>query len=158
MIVEVNGPSNVKMGSIGGGGRYDDLTSSFGMKDMSGIGISFGFDRIYLILEDLDLFPDNIVNNTQILFLNLGAESSDIALNSLGKLRSLGIACEIYPSEIKMSKQLNYANKKNISFVVIIGDEELKNKKFTLKDMLSGEQNKYLLVDLIKTLEKISKV
>jgi len=158
MIVEVDGPSNVKMGSIGGGGRYDDLTSSFGMKDVSGIGISFGFDRIYLVLEELDLFPDNIENNTEILFLNLGVDSSDTVLNSLSKLRSLGIVCEIYPSEIKMSKQLNYANKKNIGFVVIIGDEELKNNKFTLKDMSSGEQSEHLLVDLIKTLENLSKV
>lgn len=157
MIVEVDGPPSVKMGSIGGGGRYDDLTSSFGMKGISGIGISFGFDRIYLVLEELDLFPENIEINTEILFLNLGVNNSDVAFSSLTKLRSVGVICEIYPSEIKMSKQLNYANKKNIGFVVIIGDEELKNKKFTLKDMSSGEQNEYPLVDMIKILKNLSK-
>ena len=150
-------PPSVKMGSIGGGGRYDDLTSFFGMKGISGIGISFGFDRIYLVLEELDLFPENIEINTEILFLNLGVNSSDVAFISLTKLRSVGVICEIYPSEIKMSKQLNYANKKNIGFVVIIGDEELKNKKFTLKDMSSGEQNEYPLVDMIKILKNLSK-
>jgi len=158
MIVEVDGPSIVKMGSIGGGGRYDDLTSSFGMKDVSGIGISFGFDRLYLVLDELNLFPPNIKIKTEILFLNLGINGSDIVFSSLNKLRSRGVVCEIYPSDIKMSKQLNYANKKDIGFVVIIGDEELKNEKFTLKNMISGEQNEYPLDDIIKILEKLPNI
>ena len=158
MIIEVDGPSNVKMGSIGGGGRYDNLTSSFGMKNVSGIGISFGFDRLYLILDELNLFPSKIEIKTKILFLNLGINVSDIAFSSLNKLRSRGVICEIYPSDIKMSKQLNYANKKNISFVVIIGDEEVKNEKFTLKNMISGKQNKYPLDDMIRILERLPNI
>ena len=155
MIVEVVGPSSVKMGSLGGGGRYDELTNSFGMKGVSGIGISFGFDRIYLVLEELGLFPKDIEKCTQILFLNLGTKCVNIALRKLNELRSIDINSEIYPSEIKMSKQLNYANKKNIGFVLIIGDEELKKEKFTLKNMSSGEQNEFPMVDMLKILRKI---
>ena len=151
-IVEVMGPENVKMGSIGGGGRYDDLTNSFGLKNMSGIGVSFGFDRLYLVLDELDLFPININLNTEVLFVNLGNESVDIALNSINKLRSKGVISEIYPSNIKLSKQLNYANKKKIPFVVIIGDEEIKNKKITLKNMSTGEQAQILLSQLEKSI------
>ena len=152
MIVEVMGPEKVKMGSIGGGGRYDELTNSFGVKNMSGIGVSFGFDRLYLVLEELDLFPININLNTEVLFVNLGNESVDIALNSINKLRSKGVISEIYPSNIKLSKQLNYANKKKIPFVVIIGDEEIKNKKITLKNMSTGEQAQILLSQLEKSI------
>ena len=146
------GPENVKMGSIGGGGRYDDLTNSFGLKNMSGIGVSFGFDRLYLVLDELDLFPININLNTEVLFVNLGNESVEIALNKINKLRSKGVISEIYPSDIKLSKQLNYANKKKIPFVVIIGDEEIKNKKITLKNMSTGEQAQILLSQLEKSI------
>ena len=152
VIVEVMGPEKVKMGSIGGGGRYDELTNSFGVKNMSGIGVSFGFDRLYLVLEELDLFPININLNTEVLFVNLGNESVDIALNSINKLRSKGVISEIYPSNIKLSKQLNYANKKKIPFVVIIGDDEIKNKKITLKNMITGEQDQILLSQLEKSI------
>ena len=152
MIVEVMGPEKVKMGSIGGGGRYDELTNSFGVKNMSGIGVSFGFDRLYLVLDELDLFPININLNTEVLFVNLGNESVDIALNSINKLRSKGVISEIYPSNIKLSKQLNYANKKKIPFVVIIGDDEIKNKKITLKNMITGEQDQILLSQLEKSI------
>ena len=151
-IVEVMGPENVKMGSIGGGGRYDDLTNSFGLKNMSGIGVSFGFDRLYLVLDELDLFPININLNTEVLFVNLGNESVDIALNKINKLRLKGVIGEIYPINIKLSKQLNYANKKKIPFVVIIGDEEIKNKKITLKNMSTGEQVQILLSQLEKSI------
>ncbi|MAW50200.1 MAG: histidine--tRNA ligase [Flavobacteriaceae bacterium] len=151
-IVEVMGPENVKMGSIGGGGRYDDLTNSFGLKNMSGIGVSFGFDRLYLVLDELDLFPININLNTEVLFVNLGNESVEIALNKINKLRLKGVISEIYPSNIKLSKQLNYANKKKIPFVVIIGDEEIKNKKITLKNMSTGEQAQILLSQLEKSI------
>ena len=151
-IVEVMGPEKVKMGSIGGGGRYDDLTNSFGLKNMSGMGISFGFDRLYLVLEELDLFPLNINLSTELLFLNLGDESLDIALKKLNKLRSKGIICEIYPRKVKINKQLNYANKKKIPFVVIIGEEEIKNKKVTLKNMTTGNQDQILLSQLEKSI------
>jgi histidyl-tRNA synthetase len=125
------------------------------MKDVSGIGVSFGFDRIYLILEQLNLFPVDIEKKTQILFLNSGTNSVDFALSILSKLRTFGLICELYPSEIKMSKQLNYANKKDVSYVVILGDDEFKNKNFTLKKMISGEQNEYPLIDIQKILEKL---
>ena len=151
-IVEVMGPEKVKMGSIGGGGRYDDLTNSFGLKNMSGIGVSFGFDRLYLVLEKLDLFPVNINLNTELLFLNLGNKSVDIALKKLNKLRSKGIICEIYPSKVKINKQLNYANKKKIPFVVIIGEDEIKNKKITLKNMRTGKQDQISLSQLEKSI------
>ena len=151
-IVEVMGPENVKMGSIGGGGRYDDLTNSFGLKNMSGIGVSFGFDRLYLVLDELDLFPININLNTEVLFVNLGNEYVEIAFNKINQLRSKGVISEIYPSDIKLSKQLNYANKKKIPFVVIIGDEEIKNKKITLKNMSTGEQVQILLSQLEKSI------
>ncbi len=151
-IVEVVGPEKVKMGSIGGGGRYDDLTNSFGLKNMSGIGVSFGFDRLYLVLEELDLFPVNINLNTELLFLNLGNKSVDIALKKLNKLRSKGIICEIYPGKVKINKQLNYANKKKIPFVVIIGEEEIKNKKITLKNMSTGKQDQISLSQLEKSI------
>ena len=108
-IVEVMGPENVKMGSIGGGGRYDDLTNSFGLKNMSGIGVSFGFDRLYLVLDELDLFPININLNTEVLFVNLGNESVDIALNKINKLRLKGVIGEIYPINIKLSKHGIYS-------------------------------------------------
>ena len=151
-IVEVIGPENVKMGSIGGGGRYDDLTNSFGLKNVSGMGISFGFDRLYLVLEKLDLFPVNINLNTELLFLNLGDESVDIALKKLNKLRSKGIICEIYPRKVKINKQLNYANKKKIPFVVIIGEKEIKNKEITLKNMTTGKQDQISLSQLEKSI------
>ena len=158
MIVEVEGPSKVKMGSIGGGGRYDELTSSFGMKGVSGIGISFGFDRIYLILDELGLFPSNINRKTDILFLNLGTTGSDIIFSKINKLRSKGLVCEFYPLKVKINKQLNYANKKDISHVVFLGENEIENKKFTLKNMTSGEQEQHPIDNMSRVLEKLNKI
>ena len=157
MIVEAVGPSEVKMGSIGGGGRYDDLAGSFGLNNVSGIGISFGFDRIYLVLEELNLFPSNINFKTEVLFLNLGINTSDFIFNKINELRFNGIICEFFTSEAKISRQLSYANKKGIKKVVIIGEEEIKNQKFSLKDMISREQNEYPLEDLKKILENVLK-
>ena len=157
MIVEAAGPSEVKMGSIGGGGRYDDLAGSFGLNNVSGIGISFGFDRIYLVLEELNLFPSNINFKTEVLFLNLGSNTTDFIFNKINELRSNGVICEFFPLEFKISKQLSYANKKGIKNVVIIGEEEVKNQKFSLKDMISGEQNEYPLEDLKKILDNVLK-
>ena len=140
-IFEVAAPEGVKMGSIGGGGRYDDLTAGFGMKNMSGVGISFGFDRIYLVLEALDLFPASVQNQTQVLCLNFG-EATALATNQLVvELRQKGLRVEFYPDAAKMKKQLSYANQKNIPLVVLLGEEEHSRKEVVLKQMETGEQH-----------------
>ena len=149
MIVEVKAPEAVKIGSIGGGGRYDDLTSTFGLKSMSGIGISFGFERIYLVMDELGLFPDTLLSKSQVLFANFGDEPAKVAYLYLNKLRDQNISCELYPLEAKLKKQLGYANSKGIRSVILIGSEELKKKSFILKNMKSGEQSTHDLSDLI---------
>ena len=149
MIVEVTPPASVKMGSIGGGGRYDDLTSTFGLKNMSGIGVSFGFERIYLVLEALDLFPKNIYKSTEVLFVNFGTIDAVSAFEAVMKLRNHGISCELYPSDSKLKKQLNYANQKNIPLVVLMGSEEIERQEFVIKDMNSGEQKTHKITELI---------
>jgi histidyl-tRNA synthetase len=152
MIVEVSAPEDVKMGSIGGGGRYDDLTDTFGLKNMSGIGISFGFERIYLVMEALDLFPKSLSSAADILFANFGDSPVAVAYQFVNELRKQGVSCELYPSEVKLKKQLAYANTKKITKVVLIGSEELENKQFVLKNMDSGEQSVHSLSDLVKLL------
>ena len=149
MIVEVTPPASVKMGSIGGGGRYDDLTSTFGLKNMSGIGVSFGFERIYLVLEALDLFPKNIYKSTEVLFVNFGTIDAVSSFEAVMKLRNHGISCELYPSDSKLKKQLNYANQKNIPLVVLMGSEEIERQEFVIKDMNSGEQKTHKITELI---------
>lgn len=148
MIVEVGAPPAVKMGSIGGGGRYDDLTSTFGLKNMSGIGVSFGFERIYLVMEALDLFPKNIDKSTELLFVNFGNADAPVAFQAVMDLRKLGVSCELYPSAAKFKKQLGYANQKNIPFVILLGSDEIQQKEFILKDMISGEQNRFKMDEL----------
>ena len=140
-IFEVAAPEKVKMGSIGGGGRYDDLTGIFGLKDMSGIGISFGLDRIYLVLEELGLFPDTVTQNTKVLFINFGDKEALYAMQAVRKLRSENITAELYPDSAKMGKQMKYADKRNIPYTVLAGEEEMSGQKFTLKHMKSGEQS-----------------
>lgn len=152
-IFEVAPPATVKMGSIGGGGRYDDLTGIFGLKDMSGVGISFGLDRIYLVLEELGLFPDTVTANTKVLFINFGDKEALYALKAVRELRDAGIAAEIYPDTAKMKKQMNYANRREIPFVVLAGEEEMNNKVYGLKDMVSGDQEKISLEALIERLK-----
>jgi histidyl-tRNA synthetase len=152
-IFEVAPPASVKMGSIGGGGRYDDLTGIFGLKDMSGVGISFGLDRIYLVLEELDLFPDTVTANTKVLFINFGEKEALYGLKAVQKLRNAGIAAELYPDSAKMKKQMNYANKREIPFVVLAGEEELNNQVYGLKNMISGDQEKISLEALIERLK-----
>ena len=155
-IVEVAAPNGVKMGSIGGGGRYDDLTAGFGMKNMSGVGISFGFDRIYLVLEELNLFPASVQNQTQVLFLNFGEATALQANKSMMALREKNIRSEFYPDAAKMKKQLSYANQKQIPWVVLLGEEELSRAEVVVKNMESGEQevqplsklSEYLLLKL----------
>ena len=152
MIVEVAPPVQVKMGSIGGGGRYDDLTGVFGLKDMSGIGISFGFERIYLVMEALDLFPKTLLKRPQVLFANFGGAAVQSAYAFLHKLRNQNISCELYPTEAKLKKQLSYANTKQIQKVILIGPEELAEKIFVLKDMETGTQSTHPLTDMIPLL------
>ncbi len=151
-IFEVEAPKTVEIGSIGGGGRYDDLTGVFGLKGMSGVGISFGLDRIYLVLEALNLFPETITNNVDVLFINFGEAEALFSLKAIKGLRDNGINAELYPDTTKMKKQMNYANKRNIPFVVIVGDEELKSNTYMLKNMSSGEQEAVSLEELVSAL------
>ena len=142
-IFEVAPPSDVSMGSIGGGGRYDDLTGIFGLKDMSGIGISFGLDRIYLVMEELNLFPENIGRALDVLFLNFGELEAIASLKLIAKLRKEEVKTDLYPDSSKMQKQMKYANKRNVPFVVIIGDRELASNSFIVKNMSKGDQKTY---------------
>ena len=153
-IFEVSAPSGVQMGSIGGGGRYDDLTSIFGLKGISGVGISFGLDRIALVMEELDLFPENHQQNTTVLFTNFGLNESLYAYKAIQDLRANGIVAELYPDASKLKKQITYANKCNIPFVVLVGDKEMGSNSFTLKDMTTGTQE---VVDLQSLKSKLKK-
>ncbi|MGB1370131.1 MAG: histidine--tRNA ligase [Flavobacteriaceae bacterium] len=139
-IFEVFAPEGVAMGSIGGGGRYDDLTSIFGLKGISGVGISFGLDRIALVMEELGLFPDNNQQTTTVLFANFGTNESLYCYKAIQTLRANGISAELYPNATKLKKQITYANKRNIPYVVLVGEEELSNNYFTLKNMITGSQ------------------
>jgi len=152
-IFEVSAPEGVKMGSIGGGGRYDDLTGIFGLKDVSGVGISFGLDRIYLVLEQLNLFPETVTETTKVLFINFGEKEALFSMKGIKALREHNITAELYPDSAKMKKQMNYANKREIPFVVLVGDNEMAENKFTLKNMNEGSQE---LVDLNQLLSLLS--
>ncbi|MBN2636712.1 MAG: histidine--tRNA ligase [Prolixibacteraceae bacterium] len=131
---------NVEMGSICGGGRYDDLTGIFGLPNVSGVGISFGAERVYDVLTMLDLFPKDSHEATKVLFVNFGEKEEVYCLPVLNKLRKFGVNAEIFPESAKMKKQMNYANKKEIPYVVLAGESEMEAGKFTLKNMDSGEQ------------------
>lgn len=148
MIFEVKATS-VSIGSISGGGRYDNLTGVFGLKDVSGVGISFGVDRIYDVLESLNLFPDSNESDLQVMIVNFGAETASEMIKLLQALRRANINAEAYPDAAKMKKQFNYANKRKVPFVVILGEEEIKAGEFVLKDMIKGEQSPYKLDELI---------
>ena len=150
-ILEVKA-NDVQIGSIGGGGRYDDLTSNFGLKDISGVGISFGIDRIYLVMEELGLFPKDIGLSTQVMFTNFGIEEANYCLPLLQQLRASGIRSELYPSSDKMKKQMNYANNKGVLFVILVGKDEMKSRVLTVKDMNTGEQSSLKISELIKQL------
>ncbi len=156
-IFEVSAPDGVSMGSVGGGGRYDDLTGIFGLKNISGVGISFGLDRIYLVLEELGLFPEFVKENTKVLFINFGKDEALESLKAITRLRAEGVNAELYPDLItsgkQMKKQMNYANKREIPFVVLVGEEELKANLFTLKNMSTGRQGKLNLSDLLSRLK-----
>lgn len=143
IIVEVAPPSSVKMGSIGGGGRYDDLTSNFGLKDISGVGISFGLDRIYLVLEELDLFAPEINQALDVLVLNFGDKEGQTAFGLVQQLRKLGVKTDFYPSAAKMQKQMKYANNRRVPYVVLVGEKETSQGVFVVKNMASGAQITY---------------
>ena len=145
---------DVQIGSITGGGRYDNLTGVFGMAGVSGVGISFGADRIFDVLNQLDLYPKEAVNSTQLLFINFGEKEAAYSLNVLAKVRTEGIRAEIFPDSSKMKKQMSYANAKNIPFVALVGENEMNANKVTLKNMETGEQNLVSAEELIQTLKK----
>jgi histidyl-tRNA synthetase len=146
---------NINMGSICGGGRYDDLTATFGLSGVSGVGISFGADRIYDVLEELNLFPKNVSLSLSVLFVNLGHKEYLVSMQLAKELRSKNIDCEVYPSATKLQKQLKYANERGCAWVVIIGEEELKNQQLSLKNMESGEQFKIAITDFISEFSKL---
>ena len=135
--VKANG---VKMGSICGGGRYDDLTSVFGMNDMSGVGISFGADRIYDVLTELNLFPDTVDNSLDLLFINFGENEGRFCMDLVKKLRAKNISCELYPSSAKMKKQMKYANDRGVKNIALVGQNEIESGKLQVKNMDTGEQ------------------
>jgi histidyl-tRNA synthetase len=152
--VKVNEPQSQFSGSISGGGRYDDLTGMFGLKSLSGVGISFGADRIYDVLEELNLFPENTNMACKALFVNFGEKEQMYCLPVIQQLRLNKIACELYPDNAKMKKQFSYADDKQIPYVVIVGENEMKNKSFMLKNMKNGEQKEVKLDELIDILIK----
>jgi histidyl-tRNA synthetase len=140
VIFEAKAPAEVKIGSIGGGGRYDDLTGLFGVLNIPGVGISFGVDRIYDVMEELNLFPPDVHVGTQVLFFNLGENESKAAFSLMQQLRNKNVRCELYHENVKFDKQFKYAEKKNIPFAVIIGSKELEEKTCTIKNLLQGSQ------------------
>lgn len=143
---------DVNIGSICGGGRYDDLTGIFGMPGVSGVGVSFGAERIYDVLLQLGLFPKNFLESSKALFINFGAAEETYALPVLARLRAAGIKAEIFPESGKMKKQMEYANRKNIPYVILAGSSEMEQQKLTLKNMESGEQKLVSVEELIKIL------
>ena len=141
-IFEVAAPKGVAMGSIGGGGRYDDLTGIFGLKNMSGVGISFGLDRIALVMEEVGLFPEAVLATSKALFLNFGDKEALYSMKAIGKLRQKGIKVELYPDKSKIDKQFKHADRRGIPFAVIVGESEIEREEFGLKNLATGEQQK----------------
>ena len=144
---------DVEIGSITGGGRYDNLTGIFGLPGLSGVGISFGADRIFDVLNQLDLYPQETITGTELLFVNFGQKEVSYSLPIIAKVREAGVRCEIYPDSVKMKKQMSYANAKQIPFVAIVGENEMQEGKVTLKNMTTGEQSLVTPEDLIITVK-----
>ena len=144
---------DVEIGSITGGGRYDNLTGIFGMPGLSGVGISFGADRIFDVLNQLDLYPKEAVGGTQVLFVNFGEAETDYCLPALAQVRQAGISAEMYPDAVKMKKQMSYANAKGIPFVVMAGETEMKEGVMALKNMVTGEQRMVKVNELVDALK-----
>ena len=151
-IIEVKA-NQVGMGSLCGGGRYDDLTGIFGLPGVSGVGISFGADRIYDVMSELNKFPDTITHTTKVLFANFGPEEERFSLHLLSEIRQEGIASEIYPDASKLKKQLEYASRKQIPYVVLVGKDEMENGMITVKDLASGEQSRMSSEEFIHRLK-----
>lgn len=152
-IFEVAAPKTVAMGSIGGGGRYDDLTGIFGLKNVSGVGISFGLDRIYLVLDELGLFPQTVTSSSKAIFFNYGENEAFYALQAVTKLRNEGIKVELYPDKAKLDKQFKYAEKRQIPFAVMAGTNEIAAGSFSVKDLTTGEKHALDLDGLKKLLQ-----
>jgi len=156
-IFEVAAPEGVDMGSIGGGGRYADLTGIFGLPNVSGVGISFGLDRIALVIEELNLFPKETLEGTKVLFINFGEKEALYAMKAIKSLRAQGIVAELYPDKVtsgkQMKKQMTHANRREIPFVILAGEEEMKDNTFTVKDMVEGEQETVTLDVLMERLK-----
>ena len=144
---------NVNIGSLGGGGRYDDLTTLFGLNDVSGVGVSFGVDRIYIVMDELNLFPLDIDKTIKVLIINFGEDEQIYCLDVLQKLRNEGISSELYPSIVKMKKQMNYVDKRGVEFVLIIGEDEMVNGKVGVKEMSTGKQREMELSEFINEIK-----
>ncbi len=151
-ILEVK-QKNINIGSLVGGGRYDDLTTLFGLNDVSGVGVSFGIDRIYIVMEELNLFPLDIDKTIKVLIINFGEDEQIYCLDVLQKLRNEGISSELYPSFAKMKKQMNYADKRGVEFVLIIGDDEMINGMVGVKEMSTGRQREMELLEFINEIK-----
>ena len=147
---------DVEIGSIAGGGRYDNLTGIFGLPDVSGVGISFGADRVYDVLNQLDLFPSGFSRTTDLLFVNFGEKEAEWILPHVTKLRKAGIRCELYPDGAKMKKQMTYADNNRIPFVALVGEKEMGEGTIGLKNMETGEQKDYSPDELIEEMRKAS--
>lgn len=137
------------IGSISGGGRYDNLTGIFGMPGLSGVGISFGADRIYDVLNGLELYPDGAMSQTRLLFINFGEREAAYCMPVVRRCREAGVSTELYPDCCKMKKQMSYANAKDIRFVALVGETEMAEGKLTLKDMVTGEQRMIAPAELL---------
>lgn len=144
---------DVQIGSITGGGRYDNLTGVFGLPGVSGVGISFGADRIYDVLNQLELYPENSLLTTQLMFVNFGETEEEYCLERIAELRKVGIRTEIYPEAAKMKKQMSYADNKKIPFVALVGESEMRDNKISLKNMITGEQSVLTLEELIQAVQ-----
>jgi histidyl-tRNA synthetase len=145
---------DVKMGSIGGGGRYDDLTGLFGLKGLSGVGVSFGIDRIYDVMDELKVFPAQLATGTKAMLVNFGGDNETYALAVLQQLRTAGIAAELYPDASKFDKQMKYANKRGVAFVLLPGDEEREKNMVSLKNFTTGEQKMLTIADCIAAIQE----
>jgi histidyl-tRNA synthetase len=151
-ILEVK-PLGIQMGSIGGGGRYDDLTGLFGVPNIPGVGISFGVDRMYDVMDEMNKFPTELTQSVQIMLVNFGEEFEKRNIEVLKALRAEHISCELFPDAIKFDKQLKYANKRAMPFIAMIGEEELKEAYISVKNFNSGEQKKMNLSEMIALLK-----
>ena len=154
-IIEVSSKNNDRLGSIGGGGRYDDLTSLFNLKNISGVGISFGLDRIYLLMDENKMFPNYLENSFEFMVANFGIENLKKISPYIEKLRDMNKEVLLYPDSVKLSKQFTYANKHNASFVIIYGDNEREKDVVTLKNMHTGKQSTHDLDKFVGIIQKI---